>query len=117
MDSSEEGKSNGNMSIMDQLSMMEDGDDSSSSSRTTALATSSGRSTNSPGVTDRHQQAIGKEETRMVYGSKILVIIVLGVATMLCAAGAYIFGARAEHEIFRAQVKSITGGEATYHEV
>ena len=50
----------------------------------------------------RHE--IGKEETRMVFGSKILVIVVLVVATLLCGAGAYGFTVRTEQEIFISQV-------------
>ena len=48
---------------------------------------------------------IGKNETRMVFGSKVLVIIVLVVATLLCGAGAYGFTVRSEQEIFVAQVR------------
>ena len=72
---------------------------------TSSGGSESGGSSTGGASSTKHQHEIGKEETRMVLGSKVLVIIVLGVATLLCGAGAYSFTVRSEQEIFVAQVR------------
>ena len=47
---------------------------------------------------------IGKEETRMVFGSRVLVIVVLGIATVICGVGTYLYSTKFETDSFRAQV-------------
>ena len=56
-------------------------------------------------TTTRHE--IGRDESRMVHGSKILVIIVLVLATVISAGGAYIFTVRAEEATFKVQVSLV----------
>ena len=51
---------------------------------------------------------IGFEESKLVRGSKRLVIVVLGLATCLCAVGAYWFSKQSDHESFKAQVSTTT---------
>ena len=48
---------------------------------------------------------IGKEDSKLVHCSKLLVVTVLLIAAGLCAAGTYIFTLKAEYDIFQTHVR------------
>ena len=49
---------------------------------------------------------IGKEETKMVHHSRFIMVVVLLIASGICAGGTYVFSINAEFDIFETHVSS-----------
>lgn len=80
------------------------GDGSSESSSSKSVETST---ENSGFATNRSTSSfsLAKEETRVVFRIKILVLIVIGVAALTCGIWTYVFVTSSEHELFRQKVR------------